>query len=473
MLVPPLSIIHLARVDFVIWFAMCASMQVIDNIFKEFHAPKGSFRAHVVTLMTGTVIAQAISILISPFLTRVYSPADFGVFAAFTSLVSIVGILANGRFELAIMLPDNDDDAINILALSIFICFVISGATYLVVRFFRPQLVGLLGNSDISNWLYLAPLSVLLAGLYQSFSYWVSRSKQYKCLSFSRISQAIASAVLNLILGMAGYGVAGLIWANLAGQSISSTLLILQAKKDGLGTRKVVTKRRIKHNALKYRDFPLINTWHALMDSVQANGVVFIISYFFGSSSLGLYSLTLRALRIPISLIGSSVSQVFYQRASEVYSNGGDLNKLVRKTMIRLAIIALPIFISIFFFAPWAFGVIFGKGWHPAGVYARILSPWLLLNFIVSPVSQIPIIVRNQKAGFIASFLCQSIPISTLFLTGYIGKGIDFALFAFSISGSIALLLYIFWILFISLDYKRSEGGVRENSYSRSSILRS
>jgi O-antigen/teichoic acid export membrane protein len=80
--------------------------------------PKSEFSRNVLTLMTGTTIAQAIPIAISPILTRIYTPEDFGVFALYMSVVSIVSVVATGRYELAIMLPKKDEDAINIVTLS-------------------------------------------------------------------------------------------------------------------------------------------------------------------------------------------------------------------------------------------------------------------------------------------------------------------------------------------------------------------
>ena len=78
--------------------------------------PKSEFTRNVLTLMTGTTIAQAIPIAISPILTRLYTPKDFGVLALFVAITSIFGSIANGRYELAIMLPKKDEDAINIFA---------------------------------------------------------------------------------------------------------------------------------------------------------------------------------------------------------------------------------------------------------------------------------------------------------------------------------------------------------------------
>ena len=146
------------------------------HIFK----PKSEFTRNVLTLMTGTTIAQAIPIAISPILTRIYTPEDFGIFALYISIASILSLIATGRYELAIMLPTKDKDAVNIVALSLFISFFVSFIALLIVSIFNTQITSLLGNPDISSWLYFIPLTVLFTGIYQSFNYWSNRKKSIK-----------------------------------------------------------------------------------------------------------------------------------------------------------------------------------------------------------------------------------------------------------------------------------------------------
>ena len=104
--------------------------------------PKSEFSKNVLTLMTGTTIAQAIPIAISPILTRIYTPEDFGVLALFVAITTIFGTIANGRYELAIMLPKKDEDAINIFALGFIItCFISLILLILVLIFMRNWLI--------------------------------------------------------------------------------------------------------------------------------------------------------------------------------------------------------------------------------------------------------------------------------------------------------------------------------------------
>ena len=87
--------------------------------------PKEEFSKNVLTLVSGTAIAQIIPIAISPVLTRIYTPEEFGIYAIFTSIVIIFSVISNGRYELAIVLPEKDEDAINIFALGLIINVVL------------------------------------------------------------------------------------------------------------------------------------------------------------------------------------------------------------------------------------------------------------------------------------------------------------------------------------------------------------
>jgi len=124
--------------------------------------PKSEFSRNVLTLMTGTTIAQAIPIAISPILTRIYTPEDFGVVGLFGAISGIFGAIATGKYELAIMLPRKDEDAINIFALGFIITATLTFVSLLIVSFLADSLAILLNNKEIEFWLYFIPISVFL-----------------------------------------------------------------------------------------------------------------------------------------------------------------------------------------------------------------------------------------------------------------------------------------------------------------------
>jgi O-antigen/teichoic acid export membrane protein len=111
-------------------------------------------------VMSGTVIATIILLLVSPILTRLYTLSDFGLLAIFVALVSTISIVSTMRYELAVVQPNNQEDAtsIVILAMSILTLIVIVSAIFLYL--FKVKIQNILGVEDIDSWLYLFPLSV-------------------------------------------------------------------------------------------------------------------------------------------------------------------------------------------------------------------------------------------------------------------------------------------------------------------------
>ncbi len=352
--------------------------------------------------MTGTTIAQAIPIAISPILTRIYTPEDFGVFALYISIVSFIAIIVTARYEMAIVLPKSEKEAINILALSILITLSIVFVITFIILFFKETILNTLNADSLGNILYLVPLSILLAGLAQSFNYWSNRKEYFKNMSNAQISQSISIGVSQPLFKYIGIN-SGLILGNIVGRIVSVFVLIHKFIKNDRTSLQYVKKEVMLEQMIKYKDFPLVNSLHAFSDIVRNSGSVMLISSFFGSTILGFYSLSLRVLQVPIGIIGSALGQVLYKKFSSLHNDNQLLYPYVKSIMIKLVLIALPTFGILFFIAPDLFAFVFGEKWRVAGEYSQILIPYLFMNFLISPISSIPIIFNKQKEIFYIS----------------------------------------------------------------------
>ena len=173
--------------------------------------PKSQFARNVITLMTGTALAQALPIAITPILTRMYTPDEFGVFAIYIAICSILAVLVTGRYELAIIVPEHDEDAVNIMALSIGLSFIISFFLLIAVLLAGTEIARLLGSDNIASWLYFIPLTTLIMGCYQSLNYWANRRSHYKRMATSRVLQTASTSTIQLSTGFLKIGTLGLI----------------------------------------------------------------------------------------------------------------------------------------------------------------------------------------------------------------------------------------------------------------------
>ncbi|WP_051904435.1 lipopolysaccharide biosynthesis protein [Hippea jasoniae] len=375
--------------------------------------PKSEFAKNVLTLMTGTTIAQAIPIAISPILTRLYTPEDFGIFALFVSITSILGSIASGSYEYAIMLPKKDEDAINIVALGIIITTIFSFIIFLVVLFFNNKIVKLLNNKEISLWLYFIPLAVLLTGFYNVLNYWNNRKKYYKDLAKATVIKSIANTITQLSLGFIKVGASGLISGQVISQMFANGKLFKNLIKEKTILKKI-NKNSILFLFKRYIKFPKYSLPNVLIDSFREQGFNILISSVYNITTLGQYYLAQRMLKLPMSIIGSSISQVFLQKMSVVDKR--ELFNLSWNFVKKALIISLPIFTVVYFFAGDLFIIIFGEKWKTAGDIASILSFWICLTFVSSPLSNIFIILEKQHIVLIYAIIYAIVPIVLIFL---------------------------------------------------------
>jgi len=398
-----------------------------------------TFATDVLKLVTGTTFAQVIAVLASPLLTRLYGPEAFGFLALFTSITSIIGVIACMRYEMAIMLPKTDEEAANLLGLCLLCVAVVSGLTVPALYFGGDVLLSLLRAPGLEPYLILVPVFVFISGVFLALNYWNSRTKHFGRLSVARITSSLATTGTQLGAGFAGYATGGtLIGANLVGVSVSTGVLGGQIWRDDRALlRGSISWRGMLGGLKRYKKFPLIDSSSALMNTVSWQLPAFLLAAFFSPVVVGFYALGFRMLQFPMSLMGGSIAQVFFQRASEARSDG-TLPLLVENVFRLLVMIGIFPILAVTIIGPELFAVIFGDIWAEAGLYAQILSIWAFMWFISSPLSTIWIVLEKQAFGIRVTTLNLVTRIISLVLGGIIGSPVV-ALLLFAFSG---ILLY-------------------------------
>jgi O-antigen/teichoic acid export membrane protein len=383
--------------------------------------------------MTGTTLAQAIPVAISPLLTRIYSPEDFGRFALYIALVMILSSLVTGRYELAVLLPRQDRDALHIAMLAMAISFIISAMLLVIVILFAHPIAVVLGDVTLSSWLYLVPASTLLLGVYQSLNYWSNRKAHYKRLAVSRTVQGGSVAVAQLGAGYAGSGAAGLVGGQIGGQVLATGVLMHLVWREDRVVFRTIDPRRSLALAKKYIDFPRYLIVAHGFNTASGQTPVLLLSALFNTAAAGFFTLTQRVMIAPMSLVASALGDVFRQEASKAYSQRGECKVIYRKTFKRLLLISVGPFAFIFVGAPELFAWVFGEDWRVAGEYAQILTPMFFLKFVTSPLSSMFVIAQKQKIDLFwqASLLAL---VASSFLLGEFYGNERVALVLFSIS---------------------------------------
>lgn len=396
---------------------------------------KRSFAFDVLTLTGGTTLAQILTILSVPVLTRLYQPENFGVWALYSSITSIISVIICMRYEYSIMLPESDEDAVNLLGVSFLSIGVVSTLTLAIIWFFKELIINILNSPQIGNYLWLVPPFVLVNGIFLALNGWNSRTKLFRRLSFSRISSSVSTIATQIIIGIADKkSPHGLITGSLTGQSMATFILGGQIWRDDRSLiRKSLNWKKMYEVLKRYRKFPLVDSFSSLMNSISWQLPAFLLAAFFSPAIVGFYSLGFRLLQMPMSLIGSSISQVFFQRASRA-SSDGTLSTLTENVFKILVIIGMFPILVLTIVGSDVFTVIFGKAWAEAGVYTQILGFWAFVWFISSPLTGIYLVVEEYDFGFRYNFINLVTRFLSLIIGGLLGSART-SLILFSISG--------------------------------------
>ncbi len=406
------------------------------------------FLRSVLALMAGGAAAQAIGIAVSPLLARLFTPADFGVLGLFLALAAILGEVGTLRYDLAVMLPDDDRDALATAALAGGLMLGTAAATLLGVAFLRREVAALVGEPALAPWLWLLPASILIAGGYSVLSMLAGRRKLFRDIARNRVGQAGVSAAASLGLGLARTGAGGLLAGTLAGQAAGPLLLFPRTWRAYAGSAAGVDRARVREVARRYRDFPRFELPNSLVFAVAQSGLVLLLGRFFGAEAVGLYAFAQKILMAPYLLFASAFSQAFYQKLSATWAaEPTALPGLVGKAIDRIVLVwTVPLALLAglsFFYAP----IVFGADWGALFRYVFLLAPPAYLTLVAVPLSHVLKTIGRQRTALALNTSLSVARIGALLLAGALGWGILDALLVFSVVGTLHVTFNLLVVL--------------------------
>lgn len=409
---------------------------------------KKEFVKNVLTLVTGSAISQLIIYASVLILTRLFSPEIFGVYILFSSSILILNPIITLQYELAIVIPKDDKDAINTLTLSLLIILFLSFIFLIIVILFKSLILSFLEIEKLSFFIYFLPLSTLLFGFINSLNYWNNRTKNFANIANGNIIKSASMSAGQIAIGFSIYKNIGLIPGMILGQ-ISQFLFLIRKSYSSIHKHKnEINFSRMITLLKKYKDIPIYNTSINFLNTLSNEIPSLLISKYFGLTTLGIYGLAIKIGRAPVGIIQNSIGQVFFNKASEAYNKKENLQFIIKKTWLHLlkisGLIFIPLLIISFFL-----DIIFGKEWMEVGYYLRILIPWLFIMFFSSPISNLIVILNKQKVILFYDILLLISRFLAFYIGFYFYDDIVISLILFSGIGvffNIFILAYFFKI---------------------------
>ncbi|WP_424622607.1 lipopolysaccharide biosynthesis protein [Actinomyces bouchesdurhonensis] len=369
----------------------------------------------VLTLVSGTLLAQAIAFVAQIGVARLYTDADLGYLGLFTSAAALGAAVAGVRFDLSIVLPSPGDEASarSLFRLSSRCVLVASALATLVAACARPWVSVRYGEA-LAGWMLAAGISILFLAQGQVCSYWLTRHRRFRVLASSSVVRSLGIAALQLVCGaLASGGLGAAIGATLAGQGIAVAYLSWCVRDARVGEASDPSLREV---ASRYRKMALVGVPNVVVDALRTSAIPMLIASY-SVASLGQFNMAWMVLQAPVALIAGALSQVYLPRLSD--TPAGEMTRVVCRVGAMALGASIPVFALIAGISPWLFPFVFGGRWGEAGYFARSLAPWLALTVATSPLSNVFVATYHQRRMLAFACVYCAAPLAWLAVSPY------------------------------------------------------
>lgn len=372
----------------------------------------GGFWRSVTTVLMGTAMAQAIPLLGSLLLARLYAPAEFGLYAAWLGIVYLAGVVVTGRYEAALAVePDGGARRIGVQAV-LLVVTVATGCILVLTALLAALAPVWLRTTPLALLWAFAPTAGLIAAS-QVWQSWAAAEGRYADLIRMRISQAAGITVIQLGAGLLEPSAASLGLAHCAGvllgAVVAATLIPLGAPAES-GARRDFLRR--------HRRFPMLSLPADSVNAAAGQLPLLLVASRFGNEAAGLLALALRTLGAPIALLGVAVLDVFKRQAADAFRRRGECRNEYLQTLQVLALGSVGAAVVIGFFSEGLFALAFGEQWRTAGTIALWLLPMFAMRFVASPLSYVFYITGKQQVDLVWQCALLSMTLAAFMLPG-------------------------------------------------------
>jgi O-antigen/teichoic acid export membrane protein len=390
-------------------------MRTFTELAKRLPAQR-SFAAEVLLLVASTALSNLILALSLPLISRFYSPDQIGAWQLFLSVAMIVGTISSWRYELAIMLPEKEGDAVAILQICLTISLGMSGIL-LVLILVSQDTCSVFVDPILRPYALLLPIQSLLLGFEQACNYWISRSRDFATLALCRCTRPALLVLTQLVLAICIGGHSSLlIGASLAAQFVVSIILLRCIATTAPRVFSLRPFRECLPLIRTYRSYPLYMAPYSFFTQAGKRIILFLFSMFSGSHVVGLYAMANQLVTLPVSLMSASMNQAFYPRLARKIGSE-TLEPFVLRSLRVMVLAATPLLVLFIFHGRTMLTLLLGSRWENCGDYAVYLACPSFMLFLTSWLDRVYDVLGRQRLAVLLQVSSDICSVGLLYLT--------------------------------------------------------
>ncbi len=393
----------------------------------------------ILKLSSSNLILYTLPLIVTPILSRLYEPADFGDWGIFSSTVIIAATIITGGYEYAIVKSTDQREIPAISAVGMLFSLVI--IALMAIAYY----VGLALDLEFCKTFpcfELLLVYMFLNAMLQILQNIMNREKMYGVMSVCNIIQGGSQALFRILFGALFVLTCGLIKGTFVAMvlAVAYSLFALRNHTSYIKNHKC-NRTSFLSILKKYKNFPLYDAPGTLLAFAAFNLPVIILSLFFSKDQIGCYAMITQLLLLPMSFIGSAVGKVYYQQIAQCPKE--DIPHISAKILnFDVIISCLPI-LFLCLGGSLLIPVFLGDKWQTAEYVALYLSLWSMPTIISQPLLPIYRVIDKQNRVLWFNLLYFVLGIGGMYLLCQLGLSLYPVIIGYAIFASLAKFLLI------------------------------
>lgn len=402
------------------------------------------FIKNSLTLSGGVALAQVLPFLFYPVLGRIFTAEEFGLLAVLTSITSVLAVVGSGKYESGILVAGDKNEAANLALFAVVMGLATMAVSWVLMQFVLIwPLTAWLDEPQLEHWIFVCPLAAFFIIVFNVYNEWCVRESYFKALSVNKIVNSAAITLSKTLLGFVKICSQGLVVGDLVGRAISAAGCVVRALYHDGNTFRQARWAEMRRCAVKFKEFPKYTMPGQLLNTIGQAIPILLITAFFSKDEVGQFSMAMTIFAIPINVISTALRDVYRQRANEEYRQRGEclasFDRLL-KLLLLLGGAGLLLFV---WFLPWLTQLFLGAQWLPAGQYAQILAPAMVLSLVAGPLSGIFIVTEKLRAFFYWQVIYVVTTLVSVLVGGWLLGTMEATLILFAVLRGVAYLISI------------------------------
>ena len=392
---------------------------------------KDPFYTNVLKMFVGTTGAYIFWALAMLVVGRLYTPEYFGGGQLFISAASMLSVVATGRYEKALMLPQFRSRAMQILLFAVILAVSCTAGVFLVLACFPAFFVGLTGIAA-ENILFL-PFYTLELCVYVLFYAWMVRTKQYVAAARGLVLFPVSYLAFCVALYSVEMHWHKLILAFILARGVELLYFGWYLYRDMKADVQKLSIQGAIDAGREYADFPKYVLTGSFVEEVAVHVVPFLVSAFWGLEATGYYAMAMQVLAAPMGLIAKAVRDVFMQEGARLYAKYKECKAFYRKNLRLCLMYSVIVCYAVYIFVPILLPLVLGEKWNAAGQYVRWMIPITFGMLVSTPLLDMYSIARRQKKYLLIQTAFLGSSVLGIGVTGNLDCSIEVALLVWGI----------------------------------------